>query len=439
MALVEVEQIALNASEAERVSGYLDTNVSHDEADTFVLHLQGWVLGRHHAAVKVEFIYDEMVVQVDPVRLPRKNVGAQHPDLPWAATCGFRAELNTLRMKPSFEVLVYVVLEDETRLLMATIKGKRAPLSSGVEPTIQPLIMTTLGRTGSTWLTQLLGQHPAIIAYRPFQYEPRVLTYWMEIMRTLVEPVSYVQQFVPDLSRQHWWIGDRLSSPGYFRKPKKDWQVETWLGKTNVQRVIDFCLGQIESCYREIAAVQERQDARYFTEKYAPGHEITPTLIRELYPQRREVFLVRDFRDMICSMASYSRKNADARFYKDQSDSVRDFIPEIRGAAYRLLKDWDERKASSYLLRYEDLICEPETTLASALDYLDLDAGTETIQQMMQQATERVPEAQRQHQTSRNPKASIGRWRTDLEPALHEACHEAFGEVLQAFGYDTTA
>ncbi len=437
MALVDVEEISLVAADDERLYGcYLDANASTGEADTYVLHIQGWVLGRNNPAVKVEFVYDEMIVQTDPVRLPRKNVAEQHPDVSWAANCGFRAEINTLRMKPSFDLLVYAVLANESRLLLAKINGRRAALSSGFQPSMQPLIMTTLGRTGSTWLTQLLGQHPAIIAYRPFQYEPRVLTYWMEIMKTLTEPASYVQQFVPDLSNQHWWIGDQYASPGYFRKPKKDWQVERWLGKTNVEALTGFCQGQIESCYREIAALQKQREACYFTEKYAPGFDITPALIHELYPKRREIFLVRDFRDMVCSMASYSKKNADAVFFKDQVNTIEAYIPEVRNAALCLLKNWRERKAFSYLLKYEDLICHPQETLLSVLNYLDLKADSETIQMMLQKAAERVPEAQRQHQTSRSPAASIGRWKQDLDSSLYDVCQEAFRDALHEFGYE---
>jgi hypothetical protein len=38
--------------------------------------------------------------------------------------------------------------------------------------------------------------------------------------------------------------------------------------------------------------------------------------------------------------------------------------------------------------------------------------------------------------TSETPEGSIGRWRRDLEPELAEACEEAFGGALEAFGYE---
>jgi hypothetical protein len=49
---------------------------------------------------------------------------------------------------------------------------------------------------------------------------------------------------------------------------------------------------------------------------------------------------------------------------------------------------------------------------------------------------ERVPDRQARHKTSSDEAASIGRWRTDLPPALQDACDEAFAESLAAFGYE---
>jgi hypothetical protein len=46
----------------------------------------------------------------------------------------------------------------------------------------------------------------------------------------------------------------------------------------------------------------------------------------------------------------------------------------------------------------------------------------------------RGPETER-HSTSPDAEASIGRWRRDLDPELQRACHEAFGEALEVFGY----
>ena len=72
---------------------------------------------------------------------------------------------------------------------IATIAGHREPLRSSYEPELRPLIVTTLGRTGSTWLIHLLGTHPGVTAYRPFSFEPRAATYWTDILASLSEPV----------------------------------------------------------------------------------------------------------------------------------------------------------------------------------------------------------------------------------------------------------
>ena len=59
----------------------------------------------------------------------------------------------------------------------------------------------------------------------------------------------------------------------------------------------------------------------------------------------------------------------------------------------------------------------------------------DTIAGMLNWLEEDIPEL-RDHATSDSAQASIGRWRTDLEPDLAEACERAFGPALELFGYE---
>ena len=78
------------------------------------------------------------------------------------------------------------------------ISGRRSPLRTGFEPSIEPIVLTALGRTGSTAVTRLLAAHPAVAAYRPFEYEPRVVTYWIDVLRALAEPGRFRRQIAPN-------------------------------------------------------------------------------------------------------------------------------------------------------------------------------------------------------------------------------------------------
>jgi hypothetical protein len=77
----------------------------------------------------------------------------------------------------------------------------------------------------------------------------------------------------------------------------------------------------------------------------------------------------------------------------------------------------------------------PSETLDGLLSYLELDGRDETIQALLSDQADNAPAWSSVHRTSRDPEASIGRWRSDLSPELRNSCREAFGFALELFGY----
>src|SRR5262249_9410577 len=90
---------------------------------------------------------------------------------------------------------------------------------------------------------------------------------------------------------------------------------------------------------------------------------------------------------------------------------------------------------AGHILRYEDLVMEPAQTLERVLEYLELDSRAETVAQMLERASSDT-KMMREHQTSRNPADSVGRWRRDLPPRLRELCLSELGSSMAQFGYD---
>jgi len=321
-------------------------------------------------------------------------------------------------------------------------------------------MVTTLGRTGSTWLVRLLEQHPGVVAYRPFFYEPRVASYWMGVLKTLSDPASYLQGLLPDLSRRQqsvafpegtasylqglrpdlspapWWTGENRPSPLPPLPPEPD--LRGWLGGDHVESLAAFCCGRIDAFYEQVAAALGRPGAPYFVEKVFPDRFILPAL-HELYPGAKEILLVRDFRDMVCSIAAFTAKRGYAAFGRQHARDEAEHIRNLRGRAVCMLESWQRRSDRAFLLHYEDLIERPEETLGAALRYLGLDDDPGLVERMIRQATELRPDVQKDHQTSAGPRESVGRWRRDLSPALLAVCQESFGDVLRAFGYEDAA
>jgi hypothetical protein len=208
--------------------------------------------------------------------------------------------------------------------------------------------------------------------------------------------------------------------------------VEAWSGSTYVRELAAFCQRSIDGWYLATAAAQGEPEAGlvYFAEKHFP--DAYPRLLRELYPGARELFLVRDFRDMLASMQAYNARKGAGDFGRDKAGSDTAWLAELHRGVVALRDAWRERGEPGSLMRYEDLVRDPASTLSPLLAALGLDAAPATVRRLIAAAD--TPALQG-HGTTSSPAASIGRWRHDLSPALRSAVEETFGELLQEFGY----
>jgi hypothetical protein len=209
----------------------------------------------------------------------------------------------------------------------------------------------------------------------------------------------------------------------------RDTAVVEWLGGDAVEAIAATCVERIDATYDRIVATTDTGDAALFAEKAtlrAAG------ILRELYPDSKELFLVRDFRDMMSSILAFNAKRGAQGFGRASARSDADYVASLGGWATSLVGAWERRRGGAHLVRYEDLATDPERTLAGVHEYLGVDAGP--AGGLVALLAEEMPEL-RNHRTSDGPTASVGRWREDLPPDLAAACEDAFGKALAAFGY----
>jgi hypothetical protein len=209
--------------------------------------------------------------------------------------------------------------------------------------------------------------------------------------------------------------------------------VEQWLGSDYIEDLVGVVKGRIDAFYGKVAESLAKPSIKYFAEKCGPGATVQP-LFWEIYPNAREIFLVRDFRDMAASMLAYGKKRGYQFFGRDKYSSDEDYLRGLRSDAQVLLDQWNERPSSACLLKYEDLIRTPVEALTSVLSYIGVQSDRGVVKKMIQDASQvRVPK-QDVHRTSPGGEESIGRWQS-LEEPLRKASDEAFGDILDAFGY----
>jgi Sulfotransferase family len=428
----EVTAVERIGPEPEALSGFsieLPAPGTSDKAYNF--EFAGWVLGRNSKAVKIELVSNDGPVRCVPIVYPRLDVARAYPGTPETLPVGFRAPISVVGMTPYFEVRARVVLENGVRADIATIKGKHRPVPSHFEPTIQPLLVNSLARMGTTWLMRLLSEHPALVTLKVYPYEVRPARYWMQLVGAMVEPANQAQSSsaLGNVSAGWWDEQDPFQRGSLGGSPA----VQQWLKSRFVEQVAAMCQSSIEECYREISEAQGQRRGQYFVEKHIPDE--VPGIFWELYPKTREVFIVRDFRDMLCSIRAFNAKRGNLGFNRDQVSSEQEYVQRLGREAQQLLSGWRVRKQLACLIRYEDLILKPTTTLQRVLSYVGVESGAAMTEEVLRKALIDTPELQA-HRTSDSATASIGRWRRDLDDESKAMCNEVFGVALQEFGYD---
>jgi Sulfotransferase family len=398
-----------------------------EEWSSQTLHFDGWVLGRESPVAVVEILQDGRVISRIPVREAREDVAEQYADVDGAETSGFAGAFGALRLRRNFELLLRGELGNGVTMPLATVSGRREPVQLPPVDGPRPLIVTTLGRTGSTWCVWMLQSHPEIVAHSPFENDARVGTYWMSVLQTLSDPTSYLRQVFPgDTIDKDWWAGHEADIPSRLN----DAALSGWLADSRVYELALSCRERIESFY-EFLADQQGKQASFFVEKFLP-RQVPADLLRELYPGAAEVVLVRDLRDVFCSILAFNRKRGYAAFGREEVGSDDEYIDTVRRSGEALHAHMTEKGRETHLLRYEDLIREPEATLEPLLEFVGLDpAGAATMVERASISTDGMDH----HMTAPSASASIGRWAKDLEPELAERCDAVLSPIVADFGY----
>jgi hypothetical protein len=435
MSIVNVTDVQLMERDTTEIPEFVLNEPRTESAyGSYAITFNGHVVTREQQAFGLEFRCNGQLPVWIPLGLPRPDLADSYPDAPWLrSNGGFRAAVNSLPLPNDFTAQVYLVMRDKRRVPLAIVKGHhRSPPvhDSGVSP----VMVTTLGRTGSTWVINLLSHHPEVVAYPAFKGEVRIATYWMDVMTALTNPASYLQAIRTQVAGSEWWLGkNRL-----FDEALDDEDTEAWFGRMHVEELVHFFKKRLDDFYLHLAERTSNTAPKYFAEKALPTLQLT--LLRQLYPRLKEVFLVRDFRDMLTSILAFNRAKGVVSFGRENAASDEQYVRELLGRdVNRVLEGWLERKDTAHLLRYEDLVRDPYPTLQRLFAYLEIDPSEETVAQILTASEEKPSAGQQGHPTTSTPEESLQRWRRELTPELQAACDDAFGPALRAFGYETTA
>jgi Sulfotransferase family len=440
-AIYEVQDISLAPERSQRLLGFeVDSPVAGSAHERYVLHMVGWTVGRESPATALELRQHGRLLRTVPVRGPRADVSEQLGVAP-ETNCVFHALVGLVGLGLNPTLSLVVVLDDGSRVPAGSITLSRRPLVPAYVPRIPPLVVTTLGRSGSTWLMQMLASHPQVVVFRRFPFESTPAKYWLHALRVLTEPVNFVESQQPDTFDDPWWVGN---NPYHDDRIYEQDRLEAWFAGAHVESMASHAKQTIDDWYTTLATVQAQADVSYFAEKHVwPTY--LPDLIWELYPRTKEVFLVRDFRDMALSILAFDRRRGYAGFGRPEGSSDAQYMRGgLQAMVADLLRGWRARKDRAHLVRYEDLVQQPAETLAAMLDYLGIDSSPSTVTDVLAHGQEQIlslpgfsyePSEIGGHRTLSDLQATLGRWRTEADKAFLALADEVFGEALREFGY----
>jgi hypothetical protein len=305
----------------------------------------------------------------------------------------------------------------------------RAPPEAPAGAWLEPILVDYAARAGSTLIMRLLATSPEIAVEPPYPYEKKYFAYLLRWSRLL--------------DRGDWpsdrWSGADLGSlaqedrgallgpPPWPNRPS----FEPPVGEPPMSARC-FELVWREFSRRAIGATRAQHEApaanvRYYAEKHLHTWKVN----RAEMPGFRQLIVVRDPRDTFLSIAAFNEKRAG-------SPAIGQRAHESRQAwRRRFLRTQKQRlrwiavviaEGEIPVLRYEDLVRDLPGQAKRLEDWLSVTLLPEIVVADTKLWTE--------HATSESPEKSLGRWRTEMEPAEARLFKNRLGDELRAIGFE---
>ncbi len=279
-----------------------------------------------------------------------------------------------------------------------------------------PIFLTSAGRTGTSLLMGRLAAHPEIAVAGSHPYEVKLLTYYTLALRTLTLEANWNCSMNPDAlvsETSRYIIGfNPFHDPQFGEHPL----LERYWNMTGHTILRPAFREAVLAYYDTVRMVTNKLHIRYFAEKTHPNPLIRDGAIA-MFGDMKEIVLVRDPRDMVCSYrAFWGHQPAQA-------------VSLIRSQFLELAERLRCADPGSLLVRYEDLILDPDETLGRIWEFL----GIEPVA-LKQPDTEAAIFSS--HGTSVSPRESIGRWQKELTNDEKTLCEQCFSAFLPNFGYN---
>jgi hypothetical protein len=281
------------------------------------------------------------------------------------------------------------------------------------------ILVTAPGRSGTTLLMSRLSRSPQICVAEAYPFEVRLISYWATAVKVLSAGPDYERSTHPDgLQGDGFKVGSNPFSHSDYTDAFRTRNLESEYFATYVpNQLLDVARTAINEYYQRIKDDRQKHGAVLLAEKNNNLDRSTRTFARDLFSGMKEIVLVRDPRDLLCSHVSYFRRGAE------------EAIREITDACSELLRIKHERDDNVLFIRYEDMVLEPARVVAQLSSHLHLDPFSVTTD------AREISEF-KVHGTSSSPESSIRRWVSQLPEEQRTWCTSNWCDLLTEFRYE---
>jgi hypothetical protein len=266
-----------------------------------------------------------------------------------------------------------------------------------------------------------LGNDPRIAIADAYPFEMKLLTYYAHALEILTSPGNRAKTAPLDaMVADPYHLGvNPFHHPVMEPIYPKPAMLYEFFGRRTAERLTPALRDTIIDFYRDMASHQGKTAARFFAEKcdvFTPARNFA----RLAFGSVKEILLVRDPRDVHGSRKSFWSDTPEASFQN------------LRAVQSAMLAIWHESAGEVLAVKYEDLIAQPEETMARISTFLELASPI----QLKPESEQKVFSG---HATSSDPAASVGRWKQEMSVEEIATFEKEFRPFLETFGYELTA
>jgi hypothetical protein len=392
----------------------------------------GFVRSNSSSPVAIEFRCSGQSLAITPCGIP----GAFFKQ---ANARGFHVRVSKLGIPPEMDLQVFLHV-DEGGVRRSYLAGRLTGLPGhrlhlSYKSQFVPLLVTGAGRSGTTLLMSILAKHPEILVAREAASEFRQATYLWYAAHVLTGPANFEYSMKPDGFENpvdRVAIGYNPYTSHVYGRQLGSSSVLEWQDVDFAAATCDFICKQIDAFVSALAQDYGKTKVRYYAEKALVSRALN--FVRNIYADEREIFLLRDPRDVFISAREFNRRRGGDSFGREKIATDTDWLLGICRDVEVVARSYENSRSRGVRVRYEDLVREPHQEIARILAWLEIDSSEGVVSQLVSSVSEEVRGA---HGTSRSADQSIGRWQTEMSDEEKRLVTASFGETLAALGYET--